>query len=290
MFEPILAFQLSSAAKSHLSQLAQQHCRELRFFNDLKEFKAWIRENPFDCAVLGSGQQALKAFAFIKRRVQCEFVPTILIGASWDANQIQQRYDEGAFFVFGQGLRSPSQFSNILTSALHQSKYQRHLLNRIKDKQDVVSTLHEGTFKIQTISQARVLARLLSFLTDEPDRIGMGLMEIFVNSIEHGNLELDYNDKTRLMEEDKLQEEMDSRLQREPYKSRFTTVRVKVEDSGKIQFEVDDMGKGFDFQQYLKIDEDRLYESHGRGIAMAKMLAFSKLEYQGKGNLVLLEV
>jgi hypothetical protein len=49
---------------------------------------------------------------------------------------------------------------------------------------------------------------------------------------------------------------------------------------------VTDQGLGFDWSDYQEIKPERLLESHGRGIAMAKALSFDHLEYVGSGNRV----
>jgi hypothetical protein len=51
-----------------------------------------------------------------------------------------------------------------------------------------------------------------------------------------------------------------------------------------IRFEIVDMGQGFDYKPYDNIDLSEVLTSHGRGIAMARLLTFSKVEYKGKGN------
>ena len=43
-------------------------------------------------------------------------------------------------------------------------------------------------------------------------------------------------------------------------------------------------------QRYLTFDPERAFDPNGRGIAMAKMLSFSELEYRGKGNQVVATV
>lgn len=47
-----------------------------------------------------------------------------------------------------------------------------------------------------------------------------------------------------------------------------------------------DEGNGFDWNKYLEMSPDRAFDMHGRGIAMARMLSFDDLQYQGKGNVV----
>jgi hypothetical protein len=43
---------------------------------------------------------------------------------------------------------------------------------------------------------------------------------------------------------------------------------------------------GFDWPRYLEMDAERAFAPNGRGIALARQLAFGDLEYQGNGNTV----
>lgn len=53
-----------------------------------------------------------------------------------------------------------------------------------------------------------------------------------------------------------------------------------------IDFTIEDEGNGFDWEKYLALDPDRMFDPHGRGIAFANMQNFSEIQYQGKGNIV----
>jgi len=46
---------------------------------------------------------------------------------------------------------------------------------------------------------------------------------------------------------------------------------------------VDD-GQGFDWKQHLDLEENLSGVSHGRGIAMSRLISFDHLEYRGRGN------
>ena len=43
-------------------------------------------------------------------------------------------------------------------------------------------------------------------------------------------------------------------------------------------------------QKFLTFDPDRAFDPNGRGIAMARMMSFAALEYQGRGNVVVAQV
>ncbi len=49
-------------------------------------------------------------------------------------------------------------------------------------------------------------------------------------------------------------------------------------------FSIRDQGSGFDPEQYLEIDPKRVFDAHGRGIAMARLLSFDDLSYEDGGR------
>ena len=90
---------------------------------------------------------------------------------------------------------------------------------------------------------------------------------------------------SRLSYEGVWEEEVTRRLQLPEYRERVATASFE-RANGEIRFTVTDQGEGFAWQEYLEIDPKRAFDPNGRGIAMARQLSFSKLEYQGCGNKV----
>ncbi len=65
------------------------------------------------------------------------------------------------------------------------------------------------------------------------------------------------------------------------------TARVRVTRAGgEVVFEIEDEGAGFDWSKYLEVSAERAFDSHGRGISMARSLSFSTIQYLGAGNCV----
>jgi anti-sigma regulatory factor (Ser/Thr protein kinase) len=57
-----------------------------------------------------------------------------------------------------------------------------------------------------------------------------------------------------------------------------------AKENDEIRITITDEGEGFDWQSYLTLSPERAMDNHGRGIAMAGLLSFSRLEYRGRGN------
>lgn len=90
----------------------------------------------------------------------------------------------------------------------------------------------------------------------EPGKVISGISELLINAIEHGNLHIDYDEKSDLKKQGKWREEIEHRLQLIEFRDK--TASVKFNKNGKtISITITDQGKGFDWQQYLEFNPDR---------------------------------
>ncbi len=100
----------------------------------------------------------------------------------------------------------------------------------------------------------------------------MALSELILNSIEHGNCEISYSEKSEWLATGEAIFELIAERCREPNIARRKVSLNWDIDDETCRFTIRDEGKGFDvlaFRDKLKGDaRDRL---HGRGIIMAQM-------------------
>ena len=141
-------------------------------------------------------------------------------------------------------------------------------------------------YTIRTIEEGRTLAKELAQSCPNPEQAYIGLLELLINAVEHGNLEVGYETKTQLQSQQRWKAELQRRTKLPKYAAREVTLQTyQTEDH--LCFLIQDQGQGFDWHPYLTISTDRTLHSHGRGIAMAREMSFDALEYQGRGNRVL---
>lgn len=139
------------------------------------------------------------------------------------------------------------------------------------------------TYTLKTLPEAQAAAQNIIQALHLQPRVYIGLLELLINAIEHGNLEIDYEQKTQLVESKKWQEEIAQRYSQSPYKDRF--VKIKVDDSADYYIiSIEDQGGGFDWLHYTNALADVTDNRHGRGILIAQMISFQRLEYLGTGN------
>jgi anti-sigma regulatory factor (Ser/Thr protein kinase) len=129
------------------------------------------------------------------------------------------------------------------------------------------------------------LALLIGQACPNSEKVAFGLNELIMNGVEHGNLQIGYDEKTQLQETNQWEEEIARRQMMEEHIHKFVEV-IFERHANQIRLTVIDQGAGFDWVEYQEIRADRIMESHGRGIAMATALSFDYLNYQGNGNQV----
>ena len=154
----------------------------------------------------------------------------------------------------------------------------------IEQRSSAIGHIRSGEFQIRTRTEAQKLATMLSMTFTNPTPIALGLLELLVNAVEHGCLEIGHDEKGQLIETGILNTEINSRLKDKKYADRFVSLRFERGEK-QSQFTITDPGPGFDFQSY-SVDGHDLCKKHGRGIMMAYG-CFCNVTYSGRGNVVL---
>lgn len=130
-----------------------------------------------------------------------------------------------------------------------------------------------------------------NYINDEQrDRLHVAIFELLMNAVEHGNCNINYEEKTAWLEEHgdildlirKKNEDPDIRRKRVYISYRITRNRS--------YFTIRDEGEGFDWQARIQAQSENLnLGSHGRGIQMSSIYA-ENLGYNETGNEVSFEV
>ena len=157
------------------------------------------------------------------------------------------------------------------------------LRREIQQHKKKIHLVRESSFEIRTLGDARYLATFLANYYPDSQRVVLGISELLINAVEHGNLGITYAEKSRLNKEGRWEEKIEALQGLPENESKKVAVHFKRSD-GDITLTIVDDGDGFDWQQYMKIDPDRATHSHGRGIALSNMLSFDSIEYRGTGN------
>ncbi len=227
------------------------------------------------------GLDPVELMHWIKNHPQLTDVEVVVQSTEFVPEDIRAGLANGAYFYLTKPF-DPDQLRAIVRAAVAACDLKRSLTKRITACEDTVRLLESGTFRFRTPQQAEILAVHLGSATGEPQR-GVGLLELMINAIEHGNLGITYDEKGELRRQGNFRQEVSRRLALPEYRDRWATVEV-AQRGGEIEIEIRDTGEGFDFERYLQLDHERLFHAHGRGVLLAT--AALDLEYLPPGNRV----
>jgi CheY-like chemotaxis protein/anti-sigma regulatory factor (Ser/Thr protein kinase) len=177
----------------------------------------------------------------------------------------------------------------IVSTAVRDYQHYIYLQDSLKTTAQTLKMMDKGEFRFKSLDEGRNLAVLLANACPNSDSIVLGLTELMINALEHGNLGITYEEKSRLSKSGEWENEIIHRLALPRYKHKYATIKFNRSDN-EITFLIIDQGSGFDWQQYMEISPQRAFDSHGRGIAMANSISFNKIEYLGNGNKVCVTV
>lgn len=218
---------------------------------------------------------------WIKKQEEYDQIPVIMETSMIMPENIKEGIDAGAFYYLTKPIEEQV-LRSIVRAALNDYQQKMTLLARIRKSDKPFAQLVEGTFRYRTTEEAEFLAVAIANSSANPQR-AMIISEILLNAVEHGNLGITYDEKTVLVSNNKLGEEVQRRLALPEYADKAVQVRFQRAGDG-ILVEIEDQGNGFDFKKYLHMDESRVFDNHGRGIALTR--EYLALEYVGKGNQV----
>lgn len=238
-------------------------------------------------------KNASHAFALLEK--QSHLIDLMIIGEAFlDKNpsfvsQVRSQYHQRhiSFLVLAQththsndylAIESPERLKEILPALSKESSSRESFEYHF-------GVLQHAHFQFNNLSEAHFLAKFLASQYPKGAQPLVGISELFINAIEHGNLEISYDDKSALLAHGRWIEEIEQRSKNDKYKDRVVDV-VFHRESDRIILKVTDEGAGFDWKKFEEVDPRRLIASHGRGIMMARGLSFSELKYNDKGNVV----
>lgn len=231
------------------------------------------------------GIDGLTVLKKLKATPALQQIPVIMQTAKAMKSEIHEGLECGSYYYLTKPFDRKTLLT-ILKAAVEQFKAHSTLISELTNTASTLSLMTEGTFECQTLEEARSLAKLIAIGCPDPNKTVTGLSELMINAIEHGNLGITYDEKTDLLKDDSFYDEIEIRLQLEENKSKKINVKFS-RTSDEITFVITDQGIGFDYKNFIDINLSQVLDSHGRGIAMAKLLSFSNIEYQGCGNQVI---
>lgn len=172
-------------------------------------------------------------------------------------------------------------------------KYDETIQERVRFG-EIQSRIRTHRMTLTCPTRLDLVPALSHFLVDRscfalPDserfNLRLGLHELLMNAIEHGNLEISGREKAKALEQGAgaLTRLYEERMANPEYGGRQITVSFDM-NLDEVEWVIVDEGPGFDWEEMMDSEYTPNPEAYqGRGIFLARF-QFHRIEYRGRGN------
>lgn len=276
-----------------IEEFLQQEDIELETHSD--PLAAWASliapESDFSLVVLDRMMPELDGMELLrrmKREARFADIPVIMQTAASSPDQVREGLEAGAYYYLTKPYE-PEALISIVRVAMDDRRARSQLRTRAARLEEAQKLISSVEYRFVTMEDISSLVPVLAGMCPVPDVAAPGLSDLMVNAVEHGNLGVTYQEKSLLKWEGDWEAEIARRLVLPQFRDKVATIRLERK-SDSVVFTISDQGNGFEWTKFLSFDPDRAFDPNGRGIAMAKMMSFATLEYQGQGNVVVASI
>lgn len=276
-----------------IEEFLEQEEIELETYSD--PLAAWASlsspESNFSLVILDRMMPELDGMELLrrmKREARFADIPVIMQTAASSPDQVREGLEAGAYYYLTKPYE-PEALISIVRVAMEDRRARSQLRTRAARLEEAQKLISSVEYRFVTMEDISSLVPVLASMCPVPDVAAPGLSDLMVNAVEHGNLGVTYHEKSQLKWEGDWDGEIARRLSLPEFRDRVATIKLE-RTAEAVTFTITDQGNGFEWNKYLSFDPDRAFDPNGRGIAMAKMMSFSSLEYQGCGNVVVARI
>ena len=193
--------------------------------------------------------------------------------------------DAGFLLCVDGSAFSSEALAAVLVCAAELAERRRDSEDERREMKNALAQLTEARFSLRTPDEARRMASLLADACPDPQRRVAGFLELLVNAIEHGNLDIGFDTKSELLAEGTWLDEVERRLKLPENRQKKVDIHFLRRES-EIEVTISDHGAGFHHSSFTPNGSEGAAALHGRGISVARRLSFDELTYLGNGNQV----
>jgi len=230
------------------------------------------------------GIDGIEVLKQIKADENTSRLPVIMQTAKAGKENMLEGLDAGAHYYLSKPYDQATLIAIISTAIRDYQRY-KDIQENLEQSAQTLMLMNRGEFNFKSLNEARSLSALLARACPESDNVVFVLTELMVNAVEHGNLGISYQEKSRLIADEKWEGEVLHRLALPENRDKQVTIEF-TRNENEITFLITDQGAGFNWQEYMEVSPNRAFDSHGRGIAMANSISLNQIKYLEKGNKV----
>jgi CheY-like chemotaxis protein len=240
-----------------------------------------------DAILLDRMMPGMDGMAFLERMKDREWhkhLPVIMQTAAASPSEIAEGLEAGVFYYLTKPFEQRMLLS-VLRNAIKDYAAYSSLEQENARTAAALSRLSSCCFSFRTLEDVTNISGCLANLFPKPDEAILGIRELMLNAVEHGNLGISYDEKTSLNNEGNWEQEIQRRLELEQNVEKFAVAAIE-KGHDEIVLTIKDQGPGFEWEKFMQMDLARALDNHGRGIAMSGLFSFDDLRYVAPGNKV----
>lgn len=242
---------------------------------------------PVDVIVLDRMMPNMNGMEFlqkVKQDKKYRDIPVIMQTAATASHQVAEGINSGVFYYLSKPY-TKEVFLSLVKAANDDCKRKAEVRKQMEEYGRAMSMIMNGEFKFRTVEEAKALAVLICSCFPDAETKVIGMTELLINSVEHGNLGITYEQKSELKRNEQWENEIAKRLALPENLQKFCDLRIERGTEGsEFIVKVKDQGQGFDWRKFVEFDANRLMDPNGRGVMLGQNTGFDSLEYQGNGN------
>ncbi len=243
------------------------------------------QHEAIDCILLDRmmpGMSGIELTEKVKAEPILAPIPIVMQTAAAQKEQVAEGIAAGVYYYLTKPYDAAS-LVTIVSAAVDDYHMRRSMRQQVRQYQRFLSWVDQCHLTFNTLDDTRELSVWLANLFPDPERVVIGITEMLLNALEHGNLGITYEEKTALNQAGTWEEEVRRRETLPENAEKKVSIGYE-KDAHTASLVITDQGKGFDWEKYLHFDPVRVTHSHGRGIALTCLTSFDEVAYMGRGN------
>lgn len=226
----------------------------------------------------------LELMTRLKTLQSLKCVPVIIHSELSSPEDIQACMEQGAYHYLEKPYRR-DMLRTLIRIAVKEWREHRELTEMAMELSAGSHFLDSANFHVRTPADVRLITPFIAQFFPHPKNAVIGISELLINAIEHGNLEIDSDMTDEFLNNNSRSIEVQRRLSLPEYQNRKVHIRLDRFDD-RIQLTITDEGSGFTRSDLGAPPETQRFDLHDWRILLAQSNCFDHLAFHGKGNVV----
>lgn len=211
-------------------------------------------------------------------------IPVIIQSRTSSPEDILACMAQGAYHYLEKPYRR-DMLRTLIRIAVKEWREHQHNTERAMEIRVGLHYIDLAEFHVRTPADVRQVTPFIAHFFPRPENAAIGITELLINAVEHGNLGIDYNIEGYVLNNHSFSSEVQRRLSLPEYQNRKVNIRLERIDD-RVQLTITDDGRGFTRSDIGAQSETRPFDLHDRGNLLTQSNCFDHVEFQDNGNLV----